>query len=70
MNPSLTSALLSSDSDKRNKSNISPFNITWKDIKHFYRKDNWPLIACDVIGFSFPFLVYGICRFVEWVRLC
>lgn len=47
---------------------ISVFDLRWKDIKHFYRKDNWPLIICDVIALSFPFWMYGIARFFLWLR--
>ncbi len=52
--------------NKRTK--ISLFDIRWKDIKHFYRKDNWPLIICDVIALSFPFWMYGTARFFLWLR--
>lgn len=47
---------------------ISVFDLRWKDIKHFYRKDNWPLIICDVIALSFPFWMYGIARFFLWLH--
>ena len=49
------------------RTEISVFDLRWKDIKHFYRKDNWPLIICDVIALSFPFWMYGIVRFVPWL---
>ena len=50
------------------RTEISVFDLRWKDIKHFYRKDNWPLIICDIIGLSFPFWMYGTVRFVLWLR--
>lgn len=55
--------------DKRDNRQISLFDLTWKDFKHFYRKDNWPLIVCDIIALVLPFLIYGTARFVLWLRL-